>query len=82
MINIHQTVCRRCTTSSAIAACTPSHHRRERTGSRSAAALGSPQTRRRPGRGTGLLDELDAEMDAELDAVLDADAGLDRDDEE
>jgi hypothetical protein len=28
-----------------------------------AAALGSPQTRRRPGRGTGLLDELNPELD-------------------
>ena len=33
-----------------------------------AAALGSPQTRRRPGTATGLLDELEAELDAVLDA--------------
>jgi hypothetical protein len=40
-----------------------------------AAALGSPQTRRRPGPGTGLLDDLDAELDAVLDTGAADDSG-------
>ena len=40
-----------------------------------AARLGSPQTRRRPGPGTGLLDDLDAELDAVLDTGAADDSG-------
>ena len=40
-----------------------------------AAALGSPQTRRRPGSGTGLPADLDAELDAVLDSGGAAGAG-------